>query len=562
MSELASGTGRTTVDTSIWHKELPGEAATAALAADIAPLLGPGDLLTLSGDLGTGKTSFARALIRVLVGDPTLEVPSPTFTLMQLYEGERCPIVHADLYRISRPEDLAELGWEEAGEGAIVIVEWPEHAREVLNSDRLDIAFFLDPAQPPTFRSATLTGHGAMAERLANARALQGLFERSGWHFAERHFLSGDASNRLYERLIKPNGDHAILMISPPKPDGPPIRYGKSYSAIAKLAETIHPFLAMSEALRAHGFSAPEIFAADPVAGLAIIEDLGNDQITQGREIIQERYAWAVTALGAMHAMPLPDTIRQPDGRGGEVPYHLPLYDIDALAIEVELFVEWYAPFIAGVQLASGPKASFVNLWRHALQEVAARPSSSANLTWTLRDYHSPNILWLPGREGIAQVGMIDFQDCVLGHPAYDVASLLQDARVTVSDEVELKLLGHYLRFRRERDSSFDIAAFARAYALLGAQRATKILGIFTRLDRRDHKPAYLTHLPRVQFYLLKGLAHPALAEIKLWFETYLPVIFEPLRQAQKQVHPQNPEPEQAAPDEPGQDLGRSGDPS
>ncbi|WP_034997117.1 tRNA (adenosine(37)-N6)-threonylcarbamoyltransferase complex ATPase subunit type 1 TsaE [Beijerinckia mobilis] len=529
MSELASDTGRMNLETSIWQRDLAGEAATAALAADIAPLLGPGDLVTLSGDLGSGKTSFARALIRVLTGDPTLEVPSPTFTLLQLYDGERCPIVHADLYRINRPEELADLGWDEAGEGAIVLVEWPDHAREILSSDRLDIAFRLDPSQPPTYRAATLTGFGAMAERLANARALKTLLERSGWQSAERHFLTGDASNRLYERLIKPNGDRALLMISPPRPDGPPIRYGKSYSTIAKLAETIHPFLALSEGLRAHGFSAPAIFATDPNAGLAVIEDLGGELIVEGREIIQERYAWAATALAALHVTPLPDTLSAPDGKGGEIPYPIPLYDIDALAIEIELFVDWYAPFIAGVHLASGAKASFVNLWRHALQEVSARPSAMANLTWTLRDYHSPNILWLPEREGIGRVGMLDFQDCVLGHPAYDLASLLQDARVTVPDDVEIKLLGHYLRFRRERDAAFDISSFARAYALLGAQRATKILGIFARLDRRDHKPAYLTHLPRVHTYLLKGLAHPALADIKLWYETYMPAMLNPL---------------------------------
>ena len=144
-------------------------------------------------------------------------------------------------------------------------------------------------------------------------------------------------------------------------------------------------------------------------------------------------------------------------------------------------------PYVACQQLASGAKATFINLWRQAVQDVlAARP------TWTLRDYHSPNVLWLAEREGIARVGVLDFQDCVLGHAAYDVVSLLQDARVDVSEEAELRLLVHYARLRRETDPSFDMASFARAYAILGAQRATKILGIFVRLDERDHKPHYL----------------------------------------------------------------------
>jgi aminoglycoside/choline kinase family phosphotransferase len=128
----------------------------------------------------------------------------------------------------------------------------------------------------------------------------------------------------------------------------------------------------------------------------------------------------------------------------------------------------------------------------------------------------------------LARVGIIDFQDCVLGHPAYDVVSLLQDARTDVPNDVELKLLSHYARLRREADVNFDLMAFTRAYALLGAQRSTKILGIFARLDKRDHKPQYLAHLPRIENYLVKNLAHPVMAEVRVWYETYLPELLKP----------------------------------
>jgi aminoglycoside/choline kinase family phosphotransferase len=140
-----------------------------------------------------------------------------------------------------------------------------------------------------------------------------------------------------------------------------------------------------------------------------------------------------------------------------------------------------------------------------------------------LRDYHSPNLIWLPDREGLQKVGIIDFQDCVQGHPAYDLVSLLQDARVDVPDELELKLLTHYTRQRRHDTPEFDMSAFAMSYAILGAQRATKILGIFARLDRRDGKPQYLAHLPRVERYLAKDLAHPDLAALRAWYAEYLP---------------------------------------
>ena len=500
----------------VWHRELHDETAIAELAAEVASLAGPGDLMTLSGDLGAGKTAFARALIRLLAGDQNLEVPSPAFTLMQSYEGMSFPILHADFYRIEKPSDLVELGFEEATEGALVLVEWPERADGFLDADRLDIAFRLDEDRGADYRAITMTGTGSFAGRLAHAKAVHELIENSGWHAAKREFLQGDASTRSYERLVKPGGQTAILMYSPQRPDGPPVRYGKSYSAIAKLAENIKPFIAVGRGLRMEGLSAPEIFAFNLEAGLAIIEDLGSEPITAESGIIEERYAMALAALAHLHGANLPDTLPLDDAE----PYRIPAYDMDALSIEIELLIDWYAPYIARAQLSSGAKVTFVNLWRQAVQDIL-----SHRQVWTLRDYHSPNLLWLSAREGLAKAGVLDFQDCVLGHPAYDVVSLLQDARVDILEQEEMKLLAYYARLRREADPSFDVVTFLRAYAILGAQRATKILGIFARLDERDHKPQYLAHMPRVENYLGRDLRHPALAELKHWYEEHLPKI-------------------------------------
>jgi N-acetylmuramate 1-kinase len=497
-----------------WRIELPDAATTILLAADVGQWLRPGDLLTLSGELGAGKTTFARALIRSLTRDEDLEVPSPTFTLMQIYEGAAFPILHADFYRIKRADELLELGFEEAREGALGIVEWPERAEAYMSANRLNITFEIDLRRGPDYRVATLTGSGTFAPRLNLAHALHDILAESGWAGARRIFMQGDASTRAYERLVKPDGTTAVLMIFPPRADGPPVRYGKSYSALARLAENIRPFVAIDQGLRAEGFSAPEILACNLDAGLAIIEDFGDEGIIEGGGIVAERYAEAVAVLARLHHLNPPDTL--PVAQAAT--YRIPPYDLDALAIEAELLLDWYAPHVAKADLTSGAKASFVNLWRHVLRDiVAARP------TWTLRDYHSPNLLWLAKREGLARVGIIDFQDCVLGHPAYDVVALLQDARVDVPNEMELKLLGHYAQLRRAADPGFDMAGFARAYAVLGAQRATKILGIFARLDRRDQKPQYLAHLPRIEKYLAKDLAHPLLSALKDWYETHLP---------------------------------------
>jgi aminoglycoside/choline kinase family phosphotransferase len=347
---------------------------------------------------------------------------------------------------------------------------------------------------------------------LARVKAIQDLLSRAGWSDATRNFMQGDASSRSFERLQKRGGRNAVLMISPARPDGPPVRYGKPYSAIARLAENIKPYLAMSRALREQGFSAPEIYAEDAGAGLALLEDLGTGGFVDDDRPIPERYLEAVSLLANLHARGATDLVSLVGGN-----YRIPTYDLDALLIEVELLVDWYAPHVSKANLSSGTRATFVNLWRQVLVEIAlARP------TWTLRDYHSPNLIWLPQREGIARVGLVDFQDCVMGHPAYDVASLLQDARVTVPDDLELKLLGAYARQRKQADPNFDMVPFVRAYAIVGAQRATKILGIFARLDKRDHKPWYHAHMPRVESYLCKNLNHPALAGLRSWYVDYL----------------------------------------
>jgi tRNA threonylcarbamoyl adenosine modification protein YjeE len=505
-----------------WVVDLADLAATEAVAQELATDLRAGDLVTLSGDLGSGKTTLARVLIRALLDDATLEVPSPTYTLMQVYDGPALRVVHADLYRIKHASELAELGWDEASDGALVLVEWPERAGAALAADRIDLAMILEPEEGPEHRVLVITGHGSFAARVQMMKAIDHILDQAGWRGADRTHVNGDAGHRVYERLAR-EGRTAIMMISPPRPDGPPVRMGKSYSAIARLAESVTPFVAMAQALAARGFSAPAILAADLKTGLLIIEDFGNAFIAEAGEPVPERYMEAVLLLARLHGLDLPETLPVE----GEADYAIPPYDLDALLIEVELLPDWYLPHIVRRNISSSSRATFVNLWRGLLSEVVEGPHS-----WTLRDYHSPNLMWLPERDGLARVGLLDFQDAVRGHPAYDVVSLLQDARVTVDPRLELQLLSHYARARQEQDETFDLSGFATAYAALGAQRATKILGIFTRLQVRDGKSQYLEHLPRVEQYLLRCLAHPDLAALRAWYEQCLPILFEPPAEA------------------------------
>lgn len=494
---------------------LADEAATRRFAADVANMLEPGDFLALSGDLGAGKTTFVRAMIAHLACDATVEVPSPTFTLVQQYDLPRFRVVHADLYRVQGADELNELGLDDMPD-SVVAMEWPDRAEGALPRNRIDIDFQHAPrlnGAAGAGRVVHMEGRGAAALRVDRLSAMLGFLEKAGFSGAGRARIAGDASTRSYERLHA--GSHRlILMNAPRRPDGPPVKDGLPYSAIAHLAEDVVPFVAISEGLRARGFSAPQVFATDRDGGFLLLEDLGTDLVVAGDPTtpIAERYQRAIDVLVDLHGHDLPDTVPVLNGR-----YRIPRYDLSAYLIEVELLFDWYLPH-CGVALPADARSEFLALWQQALA-----PALAARRTWVLRDFHSPNLLWLDGRRGPAQIGLLDFQDAVMGPEAFDVASLAQDARVDVSEDLESALLARYAAGRRANDPRFDREAFTQLYATLAAQRATKILGIFARLDRRDGKPQYLPHLPRIHRYVHRALRHPALTALRGWYQAHVP---------------------------------------
>jgi tRNA threonylcarbamoyl adenosine modification protein YjeE len=483
-----------------------------ALAGDLSLMAGPGLAVLIMGDLGAGKTTFARAFIRALApGTPDLEVPSPTFTLLQTYGETRVAVAHADFYRLSAASEAAELGLDELVASHVLLVEWPERGMVPDLPDFLLVTLTGSGAA----REIVLEGHGAWATLLRRHRAIVSFLERSGWGDARRTFFEGDASFRRYERL-EAGERRAILMDMPARPDGPPVKDGLPYSAVAHLAEDIRRVAAVNGELLRRGYSAPAIEAIDLDQGLAIIEDLGplvyGTMMAEGRDMDEAQRA-AVALLADMAAQEWPQEV--PVGQGETL--RIQPYDEAAQLIEADLLPQWFWPYRHGVAVPEALREEFAGLWREVLPI-----SRSVRPVWTLRDYHSPNLIWMPERSGLRRVGLIDTQDCVLGHPAYDLASLLQDARVDIEAATERRLLAHYVALRQQA-AGFDRAAFEQAYAVLGAQRATKILGIFARLSKRDGKHGYLRHLPRVSGYLERDLAHPALARLRAWFDRHLP---------------------------------------
>jgi aminoglycoside/choline kinase family phosphotransferase len=284
-------------------------------------------------------------------------------------------------------------------------------------------------------------------------------------------------------------------------------------------ARDVRAFVAVDGALRASGFSAPTIYACDLSAGFVLMEDLGSEGVAVGEAPIAERYRTAIEVFAAIHMQPRPPALALPDGSV----HRLPALTAEALAPEIDLFVDWYVPHVTSAPLGEPARSELVQLWAVLFDRLAR-----AERSWVLFDVQSANLLWLGDRQGLERVGLVDFQDMFLGPSAYDVASLCQDARVTVPVSLEAELKGHYVALRRSADGRFDAGAFAEAYAILATVRALKNLGVFARQADHLGERRYLRHLPRVNEYLVRNLADPVLSGLAVWYEKHLP----PLDQA------------------------------
>lgn len=304
---------------------------------------------------------------------------------------------------------------------------------------------------------------------------------QNGWAGATVAPLAGDASFRRYFRVTD-GARRAVLMDAPPPHEDP------------------RPFITVAEWLIAQGLSAPGILARDLDQGLLLIEDFGDARLRETADAAPERefelYGKVTDLLVHLHD-------REPLAG-------LPPHGLDQWLGEVALFTDWYCPALElDVDIAGWTAA-----WRDLLAPVDADGLTRVTV---LRDYHAENIMLLPRRAGVAGLGLLDFQDALIGHPAYDLVSVLEDARRDVSPDVEAAMLAHYIAATGTDD------AFTRAYWALAAQRNTRILGVFTRLWRRDGKPGYKAFQPRMWGLLERDLAQPGLEQLRDWFAANVP---------------------------------------
>jgi hypothetical protein len=317
-----------------------------------------------------------------------------------------------------------------------------------------------------------------MPDRAAEIRSF---IDQAGWQEAAIAPLAGDASNRKYLRLTRPSGETAVLMDAPPAS-----------------GEDTRPFIHMARYLSAYRFSAPRIMASDEAGGLLLLEDLGDDLFARVIEVDPAQeiplYAAATDMLLDLHSCPPPEG--------------LSVYDPDIMTDLAALAFDWYAP---------GSDAATRQEFRTAMHAALSQYAPDSDVV-ILRDFHAENLLWRPDRTGSACVGLLDFQDAMRGHRAYDLLSMLQDARRDVPPAIESMMIHRYVK-----SSGVDPDAFTTAYHCLAAQRNLRILGVFARLCLKNGKPGYIDLIPRVWGLLQRDLAHPALADIKRILDKGLP---------------------------------------
>ncbi len=331
-----------------------------------------------------------------------------------------------------------------------------------------------------------------MADRAAMRRAFAAA---NGWGDARESLLAGDASFRTYYRLTR--GKQTVVVMDAPPPQ-----------------EDVRPFVRLARHLRTLGLSAPEILAVDEEAGFLLEEDLGDSTYARwfngprwgDRRDDQEEWAMYTLATDVLVHLAA-------QGSAAVLP-GLASYTGEALIDAAMLLPEWYLPQVAGRPAAIEELQSYRAAWRECLRALPPSPT-----TLVLRDFHQDNLLWLRERSGVCACGLLDFQDATTGHPAYDLMSLVEDARRDIADELRAAMIERYL----DRAEVADRQGFMAAFAILGAQRHARVVGLFIRLLRRDGKPTYLPHLPRVWRLLERSLRHEAMAPLRRWVDAHVP---------------------------------------
>ncbi|MDB4225408.1 MAG: tRNA (adenosine(37)-N6)-threonylcarbamoyltransferase complex ATPase subunit type 1 TsaE [Alphaproteobacteria bacterium] len=470
---------------------------TEALAKEVSLILQKGDFISLIGELGSGKTTLTKYIVNS-VCEHNQEVTSPTFNLSQTYPTQRCPITHYDLYRIEDYADLEEIGFNEALEEGVVIIEWAEKFSDELPKDRLQIKIEDNGRNK---RIIHITGYGSWEKRLKRNIHLNSFIAQCNLEVVDRNWMKGDASERSYQRIITNNNSYVVMNHNQRKNKQNP----------TKLAEGLEAFILINYHLENLGVKVPKIIKIDRKNSFLLLEDLGNIQYSQidlsGNDTF-DYYLPAVESLVLIQNF-YPKKSLEHDG----MKHILNSYDNNIYLEEVKLLTNWYWPYKKSTLCKANAYNEYISIWLALISKI----SQSSSLT--LRDFHSPNLLWVDNEKGLRRCGIIDFQDALIGHPLYDVISLTQDARIDINKELETQILNYYIELKYSESPKDLRADIMQDYYIIATQRCFKILGVFARLAMSNNSPEYLLHMPRIIGYIERNFENEILRDLKEWFE-------------------------------------------
>ena len=461
---------------------------------ELSPLLIKGDVVALNGQIGSGKTTLAKLLINNLTQTPIEDIISPTFTLCQTYNRDALEIVHYDFYRIESEVELLEIDLHESLKDKICIIEWANKFSDLLPKDRIEI--LIECAN--TERVYNITPLGRFKEAIININKMENFLCNLDIKFTELKKLPGDASNRKYFRVIRPD-DTMILMDATQEND---IR-GKT-----GLSNGVDDFIVIGEYLDSIDVRVPKLIARNKIDNMILEEDLGEYCYTDilTKDNYRKLYSPAIKTLIHISDIKHPKNISKDSN-----PHYLQDFDLDIYLNEAEIFIDYYWPFINGKICSADEKQEFI------LIMAGVHSNLTDDKTLMLRDFHSPNLMFLENESGFKKCAVIDFQDALFGHPLYDLVSLTNDARYTINEDHEKYLIELYKKDFSFNNFQFDNFSFMQQYQILGVQRSIKILGIFARIAILESNQNYLVHMPRVINYIKRIMHSGSIPELTKW---------------------------------------------
>ncbi|MEK9794560.1 MAG: tRNA (adenosine(37)-N6)-threonylcarbamoyltransferase complex ATPase subunit type 1 TsaE [Hyphomicrobiales bacterium] len=468
----------------------------------IAPIFEKGDLLALNGEIGSGKTTLTKHLINYLTATRIDEINSPTFNLCQTYSKEDLIISHYDFYRLDYLQEIEELDINDSIKNNFTIIEWANKFSSILPKDHIEIQISNKSHQ----REYKILFHGEYAKKIAAHKNRLSFLSNSNFNIKKITNMKGDASKRKYYR-VNDGKENFVLMDA-------------SEDSIKETttSKTITDFIVFGQYLENIGLRVPKIYEFDIQKHLILEEDLGLTTYDElySKLSFQDLINPAIESLLILVHSNYKN-INDLDGRAFE-PQN---FDEKVFINESKIFIDYYWPYVKNSICPEEEKYEFLSIIEKIYSDL------STDKTLVLRDYHSPNLHYLQNEKGHRKCALIDFQDALLGHPLYDLVSLAQDARFTISEDQERYIVDTFEDKFLFNDFQLSKSSFNEQYKILAIQRSLKILGIFARLYLLEGKNNYIIHMPRVVDYIRRSMDCSLLHNLTHWLKINFKDIFD-----------------------------------